>query len=47
VLAKGPNFAMARRKISKEEIVSQIESTIYQLISEQTDNPQTGNQYPF
>jgi len=36
-LAKGPNFAVAR-KIPKEEIISQIESTIYQLPSEQADN---------
>jgi len=37
-LAKGPNFAVAPRKIPKEEIISQIESTIYRLPSEQADN---------
>jgi len=37
-LAKDPNFAVASRKIPKEEIISQIESTIYQLLSEQADN---------
>ncbi|XP_018372103.1 PREDICTED: uncharacterized protein LOC108766985 [Trachymyrmex cornetzi] len=37
-LAKGPNFAVAPRKVPKEGIVSQIESTIYRLPSEQADN---------
>ena len=37
-LAKGPNFAVAPRKIPKEQIISQIESTIYWLPSEQVDN---------
>jgi len=31
------NFAVASRKIPKEEIISQIESTIYRLPSEQVD----------
>ena len=37
-LAKGPNFAVTSRKIPKEEIISQLESTIYRLPSEQVDN---------
>ncbi|XP_018367903.1 PREDICTED: uncharacterized protein LOC108764261 [Trachymyrmex cornetzi] len=37
-LAKGPNFAVAPRKVPKEKIISQIEPTIYRLPSEQTDN---------
>ncbi|KAG5309752.1 MOS1T transposase, partial [Pseudoatta argentina] len=32
------NFAMASRKIPKEEIISQIESTIYRLLLGQADN---------
>jgi len=40
-LAKGPNFAVAPNKIPKEEIISQIESSIYRLPSEQADNIRT------
>jgi len=37
-LAKGPNFAVASNKISKEEIISQIESSIYRFPSKQADS---------
>ena len=37
-LAKGPNFAVAPRKILKEEIINQTESIIYRFPSEQADN---------
>jgi len=40
-LAKGPNFAVASNNISKEEIISQIESSIYRIPSEQADNIRT------
>jgi len=37
-LAKEPNFIIAPNKIPKEEIIGQIESSIYRLPSEQPDN---------
>jgi len=37
-LAKSPNFAVASNKIPREEIIGQIESSIYRLSLQQADN---------
>jgi len=44
-LAKGSNFAVAPNKISKKEIISQIE-IIYKFPSEQADNIRIHSCYP-
>jgi len=46
VLAKDLKFAMVINKIPKEEIISQIEPSIYRLPSEQADNLYINIHYP-